>query len=124
MNDFFLLEMITRQWTKLKDLGPLHPIACHSLTPIGPKQIMLLGGAEDWWGNGAYDLVMLYDAENSTWKESQRLPVEFCGEGGGLSGHKAVAVMKRNHVTKVVCVGGWVNNHKYSTQLLEFEVRT
>ena len=120
--DFFELDMNTNQWTELKDFGLPYAVDHHSLTPIGPKQIMLLGGAEHWAGRGASNKVLLYDAEKSTWKESHKLPAEFCGVDGGLSSHKTVAVKKGDRVTKVICVGGYMRYLTLSTQLLEFKV--
>ena len=84
---------------------------------------MLLGGAKDSWGEDVSNKVMLYDAEKSTWKESHQIPAEFCGEKGGLSRHKAVAVKKGDRVTKVICVGGFVSKDQHATQLLEFKVK-
>ena len=119
-----MLDLQTNLWTELKEFGLPRPIAWHTLTFVSQKQIMLLGGAKDWMGKGASDLVMLYNTATSTWTESQRLPWDFYGEGTGLSDHKAVAVRKGKRVSKVICLGGFLGYGMLSSNLLEFQIRS
>ena len=121
-----MLDLQTNLWTELKEFGLSRPIAFHTLTFVSQKQIVLLGGAEDRWGNGegASDLVMLYNTATSTWTESQRLPPNFYGEGTGLSSHKVVAVRKGKRVSKVICLGGYVFWNEVSSYLLEFQIKS
>ena len=119
-----MLDLQTNTWTKLEGFGPSQTVAFHTLTFVSQKQIMLLGGAEHWDGRGASDLVMLYNTATSTWTESQRLPPDFYGEGTGLSEHKSVKVKKGDRVSKVICLGGYVGEKEYSSNLLEFQMKS
>ena len=131
LRDFFMLDLQTNLWTELKEFGFSRPNAYHTLTFISQKQIMLLGGAEEYSGKGASDLVMLYNTTTSTWTESQGLPLDFYskgigfyGKGTGLSSHKVVAVRKGKRVSKVICLGGHVGREYFSSNLLEFQIKT
>ena len=118
-----MLDLQTKTWIELKGFGPSGSVAYHTLTFVSQKQIMLLGGAEDFGGESASDFVMLYNTATSTWTESQRLPRDFYGKGTGLSLHKAIAVKKGNRVSKVICLGGKVGEKKFSSNLLEFQIK-
>ena len=124
VKSFSILDMVTREWTKIEDTGLPFVVAGHTLTVVGPKQIMVLGGAQTVVGKNASNLVMLYNTRASLWTEDQRLPEAFCGEKGGLSEHKAVAVKNGRKVAQVFCVGGFVSERKFSTHLLEFQIKT
>ena len=122
LRDFFELDLKTNEWTELKECGLTSAKKLPSLTAIGPKQIMLVGGADNWGGENPSNLVLIYDTATSSWREDQRLPAEVCGEGGGLSEHNAVAVREGNRIAKIVCVGGYTNFNVFSRQLFEFDV--
>ena len=111
LNDFFQLDLQTLQWSKISEVGLSHATDGHSLSVISPSQLLLVGGLDS-------NLTMIFNADNSSWAEDERLPAEF---GNYLSGHKAVEVRKDGRVVKVICLGG---SHRagYSKYILEFDI--
>ena len=70
----------------LKDYGLLLPICNHSLSPVSPTQLALVGGGS---AGGISDGVWLYNVESRAWKHDRSLPKASCEEkGGGLGFHK------------------------------------
>ena len=118
----FVLDMETSQWSELPSLGLKRGAKGLSLTALPPYQIFCLGGG----GNPEYvsDKGRIFNSRDSTWTEEQSLPKEFCGEDGGLWHHRAFSVEKENQVTKIICIGGFIDKgeRQYSNHMLEFKI--
>ena len=114
--------MQTSQWSELQDSGVKRGFQEQSLTALPPYQILLLGGGA--YSSHLNDKVMIFNARDSTWVEDQSLPEEFCGKDGGLWHHRAVAVQKGNRVSKIICIGGYIDQSwsNHPNHILEFDI--
>jgi N-acetylneuraminic acid mutarotase len=105
LSDFFQLCLKTWSWTKLKSLRPL---SAHSLSPVSPDKLIVVGGAS----KGGYFSkdIWLYDLTNSNWSKHQDLPEEFHEGEDGVIGHETVSIRSgAGPVTDLVILGGYID---------------
>jgi len=108
LNDFLSFDMVARQWTALTKIEFAKGIRYHTITPISPTQLLLVGGENDE-GSTLSNRVRIFDADADkfAWKEEEPLERELVG-AGGLTEHKAVRTKNETGVV-VLCLGGFVD---------------
>ena len=120
--DFHVLDMKTQQWTRLPAVNLPTTLNGASLSVVGRRQIMLLGGGSII--NGISKSVWLYNTRDASWTENRRIPPEFYGEDDGLRWHTAVEVRRGIRVSKVLCFGGYLKHDytKHPSNIVEFDI--
>jgi hypothetical protein len=107
LGDLYQLNMLDWTWTKLASTP--RPLYTHSISPVSPTKLVLVGGAQARGGNSISNEVLGFDAVTSEWSQHQLLPEEVTGKDGGLKGHRAVSLVRDGKVAKVVVLGGSID---------------
>ena len=117
--DTHLLNTVTLTWTKILVEGP--KLWGHSLSPISPCRLLLVGGDPSAYGVDISNKVWILDTSASTWEEEEPIPAGF---GDGLKYHQAV-VTRTDKGALVICLGGYTDkgykNHPKSMLFFDFE---
>ena len=123
-NDFFQLDLLNMRWSRISDTGFSSETYGHSLSVISPSQLLRIGGQYS-------NKYKIFNVDNSSWTENQRLPAEVSGQlvddeqNNYFYHHQAVEVQTDGRVVKIICLGGsarikWIMSP--SKYILEFDV--
>ena len=127
--DFFMLNMETMRWTKMRNAGFPYGLWLHSLNGVSLSQLFLVGGSPGRISlyNANFDSiskeVAMFDITNGGWSKEPNLPSVFGGNQGGLKKQRTFQVWNETAVT-VISIGGHTHrylNKRYSNYMIMFE---
>ena len=114
---FFMLNLLTMQWSKIMHQSNLNRLFEHTLTRISASQLLLFGGNVD---DVVSDRAAIFDVDEAQWKEETSLSSE-AGEPRGLVRHKAFPVWTEGRLS-VICIGGYTDWKTHPDHILVFDV--
>ena len=115
-NDFFILDMETLIWTRIKATGLPRGIEGHTLSRMSSSQMMLVGGKMESMGSS--NAVLIFDAVKEEWREEA--PISPEAGVNGCYNHYAFPIPTDEGVV-IVIIGGR-DDAKPSDLMLLFEI--
>ena len=102
-----MLDLKTMKWIEIENSGIPKGYTYHSLSPVSPSQLLLVGGKAGF--PDISNRVAMFDVIGSKWEEEAPLPTQFSGYDSGRSFalEEQQAFVTRNETTvSVICIGG------------------
>ena len=115
LNDFFVLDLKSLEWTEILETGLSTPLSNQTLTRATDTEIMLVGGNRKISDTESKisNKVKIYDVGKSEWRDEAPLPTEFGGADGGLLLHETVEMRCGSSVC-LLSLGGFVDKKQGS----------